>query len=126
MRTRRDAGGAEGAASRGIDAINNSWNSMDPLGGFLRHVDSRMTPPTGLNWGFLNDPVLDHLADEARNAFDPKALDAVLAQIDTRMVDQADWLFVVHDVNPRALSPALHHFAEAQSWYVDFSPIEVK
>lgn len=38
LRVRRDAGGAKGAGSKGIDAINNSWNSMDPLSAFLRHA----------------------------------------------------------------------------------------
>jgi len=125
LRARRDAGGAKGAGSKGIDAINNSWNSMDPLSAFLRHVDSTATPPAGLNWGFLNDPELDKLAAEARETFDPKAQDAVLAKIDTRMVDQADWIFVVHDVNPRAVTNKVSGLVEAQSWYVDFSPVSV-
>lgn len=81
---------------------------MDPLSAFLRHVDSEATPPVGLNWGFLNDPELDKLCAEARETFDPTAQDAVLAKIDTRMVDQA-----------------VQGLVEAQSWYVDFSPVSV-
>ncbi len=125
LRSRRDAGGAKGAGSKGIDAINNSWNSMDPLSAFLRHVDSSATPPVGLNWGFLNDPELDKLCAEARETFDPKAQDEVLAKINTRMVDQADWIFVVHDVNPRAVTKKVQGLVEAQSWFVDFSPVSV-
>ena len=125
LRTRRDAGGAASEVNRGIDAINNSWNSMEPMGAFLRHVDSRLTPPAGLNWGFLNDPELDRLCDEARLSFDPARMDAVLAQIDQHMVDQADWIFVVHDVNPRAVAAGVHGLVEAQSWFVDFSPVSV-
>jgi ABC-type transport system substrate-binding protein len=125
LRTRRDAGGAKGPGSKGIDAINNSWNSMDPLSAFLRHVDSQATPPAGLNWGFLNDKELDGLAAQARESFDPEAQDAVLAKINTRMVDQADWIFVVHDVNPRAVTKKVQGVVQAQSWYVDFSPVSV-
>ncbi|WP_216851363.1 ABC transporter substrate-binding protein [Acidisphaera sp. L21] len=125
LRTRRDAGGAMGPSNKGIDAINNSWNSMDPLSAFLRHVDSKGTPPIGLNWGFLNDPELDKLSEEARQTFDPKAQDAVLAKINARMVDQAVWIFVVHDVNPRAVTAKVHGVVEAQSWFVDFSPVSV-
>jgi ABC-type transport system substrate-binding protein len=125
LRTRRDAGGAAGPANKGIDAINNSWNSMEPVSAFLRHVDSRLTPPAGLNWGFINDPELDRLCDEARHTFDLKAQDAVLAKINERMVDQAVWIFVVHDVNPRAVSAHTHGVVEAQSWFVDFSPVSV-
>ncbi len=126
LRTRRDAGGAMGPSSKGIDAINNSWNSMEPVSAFLRHVDSRQTPPAGLNWGFLHDPGMDALCDAARAEFDPARQDAILARIDTRMVDQADWIFVVHDVNPRAVTPHVHGLVEAQSWFVDFSPVSVR
>lgn len=126
LRSRRDAGGAAGQSNRGIDALNNSWNSMDPLGAFLRHVDSRAIPPAGLNWGGINDPVLDGLVDQVKVEFDPTRQDALLARIHERMVDQAMWIFVVHDVNPRVLSPRVRGFVEAQSWFVDFSPIEVR
>jgi peptide/nickel transport system substrate-binding protein len=125
LRSRRDAGGAMGPSNKGIDAINNSWNSMDPMSAFLRHVDSHATPPAGLNWGFINDPEFDRLCAEARQTFDPKAQDAVLAKINERMVDQAVWIFVVHDVNARAVSPHVHGLVEAQSWFVDFSPVSV-
>lgn len=126
LRTRRDAGGAMGSSNKGVNAINNSWNSMDPISAFLRHVDSRQAPPAGLNWGFINDPAFDALCDAARGEFDPAKQDAILAQIDTRMVDQAVWIFVVHDVNPRAVSSHVHGVIEAQSWYVDFSPVTVE
>ena len=126
LRARRDAGGAAGPANRGVSAINNSWNSMDPASAFLRHVDSRMTPPTGLNWGFINDPELDRLAAEARETFEPAAQDAVLARLHTRMVDEATWIFVVHDVNPRAVSARVRGVVQSQSWYVDFSPVSVE
>jgi ABC-type transport system substrate-binding protein len=126
LRSRRDAGGAAGPSNKGIDALNNSWNSMDPLSAILRHVDSRLTPPAGLNWGFINDPVFDTLIDQVKVEFDPVKQDALLARIHERMVDQAVWIFVVHDVNPRVLSPHVKGFIEAQSWFVDFSPIHIE
>jgi ABC-type transport system substrate-binding protein len=126
LRNRRDAGGAMGPSNKGIDAINNSWNSMDPLGAFLRHVDSRLPPPAGLNWGYLNDPQIDALIDQVKQEFDPAKQDALLARIHERMVDQAVWIFVVHDVNPRVISPKVHGLVEAQSWFVDFSPVYLK
>jgi ABC-type transport system substrate-binding protein len=126
LRNRRDAGGAAGPTNRGIDALNNSWNSMDPMSAFLRQVDSRATPPNGTNWGFLKDAELDRLSAAAREEFDPAKQDAILAQLHARMVDEAVWIFVVHDVNPRAVSPRVKGVVEAQSWYVDFSPVTVE
>ena len=39
--------------------------------------------------------------------------------------DQAVMIYVVHDLNPRALSPKLHGFVQAQSWFQDLTPITV-
>ena len=99
---------------------------MDPSSAFLRQVDSQAVPPKGTNWGGINDPELDRLCAAAREEFDPVKQDAILAEINTRMVDQADWIFVVHDVNARAVSPHVHGVIEARSWYVDFSPVSVE
>ena len=127
LRTRRDAGGAAGPRNKGIDALNNSWNSMDPPSAFLRQVDSKAVPPYGTNWGGLSrSRARPAVRRRARPSSIPAKQDAILAEINTRMVDQADWIFVVHDVNPRAVSPHVHGVVEAQSWYVDFSPVTVE
>jgi peptide/nickel transport system substrate-binding protein len=34
-------------------------------------------------------------------------------------------VFIVHDLNPRALSPRLKGFVQAQSWFQDMTPIVV-
>ena len=41
------------------------------------------------------------------------------------MNDQAVMIWVAHDVNPRALSPKLHGFVQAQSWFQDLTTITV-
>ena len=53
-------------------------------------------------------------------------LSEVLGKIDTKMVDQAVFLWIVHDVWPIALSPRVKGFVHPQSWYVDFSPVTVE
>ena len=126
MRARRDAGGAAGPQNRGIHALNNSWNSMDPVGAFLRHVETRMVPPAGFNWGMLSDPEFDRLATAVKAEFDTAKQDALLARIHERMVDEAVWLFVVHDVNPRAVSARVRGVVQAQSWFVDVSPVSLR
>ncbi len=68
---------------------------MDPHNAFMRFVDSQMVPPKGSNWGYINDAELDALAAEARRTSDVEALDKVLARINTRMVDQALFVWVV-------------------------------
>lgn len=54
--------------------------------------------PRASNWGYINDPEFDKLAAEARSTSDPAELDKVLAKINTRMVDEAVFVWFVHDV----------------------------
>ena len=60
---------------------------------------------------------------KARVTFDVAEQNKLLAQIHARMVDQASFLFVVHDVSPRAISPKVTGYVQAQSWYQDFTRI---
>jgi hypothetical protein len=59
--------GAKAPEAAPFGAINVSWNTMDPHNAFMRFVDSQQVPPKGSNWGYINDPVFDALAKEARN-----------------------------------------------------------
>ncbi|MFC7539593.1 hypothetical protein ACFQU2_09145 [Siccirubricoccus deserti] len=79
----------------------------DPDIGLIATSWSRLTPPQGFNWGGFADPEADALAAEAKLAFDPEEQDRILARLHDRIVDQAMWLWVVHDLNPRALGPRL-------------------
>ena len=42
-----------------------------------------------------------------------------------RLVDNPPWLFIVHDLNPRALSKKVKGFVSPQSWFVDLSLVSV-
>jgi peptide/nickel transport system substrate-binding protein len=117
--------GAKSPEGLQLAAINSSWNTMDPHNAFMRFVDSQQIPPKGSNWGYINDPEFDKLATEARSTSDPKELDKVLARINTRMVDEAVFVWVVHDVWPNAISSKVKGYVHPKSWYVDFSPVTV-
>ncbi|MBS0521461.1 MAG: ABC transporter substrate-binding protein [Proteobacteria bacterium] len=119
---RKGAKSTEGAP---FGAINVSWNTMDPHNAFMRFVDSTQVPPKGSNWGYINDPEFDKLAKEARETADPAALDKVLAKINTKMVDDAVFVWFVHDVWPNAISSKVKGYVHPKSWYVDFSPVTV-
>ncbi len=113
--------GAKDATARGAHAINVSYAAMDPFFAMVRFLDSKMAPPVSNNWGYNNNPELDRLAAEARNAFDPAARDKALAALHEASVDDAAFLWVAHDVAPRALSPKIKNFVQPKSWFVDFS-----
>jgi peptide/nickel transport system substrate-binding protein len=113
------------AAGTQLAAINSSWNTMDPHNAFMRFVDSQMIPPKGSNWGYINDPELDALAAEARRTSDVEALDKVLARINTRMVDQALFVWSCTTCGHNAISGKVKGYVHPKSWYVDFSPVTV-
>jgi ABC-type transport system substrate-binding protein len=69
---------------------------------------------------------MDALLEKARTTFDPKAQDEALKKVHEKIVDDALFLFVTHDVAPRALSPKVNGFVQAQNWFQDFSPITMK
>ena len=123
LRGRRRVG-ADSPENAGRHGINNSWGFWDPEIGLVGPaVFSQRT--SGFNWGLYNDPEADQLGIGARNAFDPREQDAVLARLHARIVDQAMWFWAVHDLNPRAISPKVSGFTQAQSWYQDLAPVAV-
>jgi peptide/nickel transport system substrate-binding protein len=115
--------GAKDESARGAHAINVTYAAMDPFFAMLRFLDSKMAPPVSNNWGYIHDPEFDKMAGAVRVAFDPAARDKALAALHERSVDEATFLYVAHDVGPRALSPKIKGLVQPKSWFVDFSTI---
>lgn len=118
--------GSRDASARGLHGLNYSWVWVDPDFGFITALDSRRAAPRGNNWGNVEQPEFDALSDRIRAEFDPAKQDAVVAEMHTRMVDQAVWLWVVHDMNPRAMSPRVKGFVQAQNWIQDLTPVRME
>jgi peptide/nickel transport system substrate-binding protein len=115
--------GARDESARGAHATNVTYAAMDPFFAMVRFLESKMAPPVSNNWGFINDPEFDRLVAAARTAFDPAERDKALAALHERSVDEAAFLWVAHDVGPRAMTPKIKNFVQPKSWFVDFSPI---
>ena len=115
--------GAKDPSSRGAHSTNSSYFSQDPFTALIRHLDSSLFPPKGTNWGYYSDPELDKLFAAIRTSFDPKTQEAAVQRAHEKIVDEALFLFVAHDVNPRALGPKVKGFAQAQNWFQDLTPV---
>ena len=115
--------GAKDPSANGSNAVNVTYAAMDPFFAMVRFLQSSMAPPVSNNWGFINNPKFDELVTKARQTFDPAARDAVLAELHAASVDDAAFLYVAHDVAPRAMSPKIKGFVQPKSWFVDFSPV---
>jgi ABC-type transport system substrate-binding protein len=112
-------------AAHGVQANNVSLGFSDPSYIF-RFYSSQAYSPQGWNWGHWSDPRTDALLSKAQITFDPKARDELLTQAHEIVVDQAPWLFFVHDLNPRAMSKKVVGFQPAQSWFQDFTQVTVQ
>lgn len=118
--------GAKDASTNGATSTNSSYFSQDPFTALMRHVDSRLVAPKGTNWGYLSDPKIDATIDEIRNAFDETKQLAAIRRLHEIYVDEALFLFVAHDVAPRAMSAKVQGFVQPQNWYVDLTSISMK
>ncbi|NVO15464.1 MAG: ABC transporter substrate-binding protein [Rhodoplanes sp.] len=115
--------GARHPTALGTTAMNYSYFIQDPFTGFIRFSQCNLSPPAGVNWGYYCDPEMDKLLDQIRTTFDKAEQDKVLRRTHEKMVDDALFLMVTHDVNPRAMSAKVKGFVQAQNWFQDFSPI---
>ena len=117
--------GPRSPSARGANATNVSIATMDPFFALARFADSRMVPPLSNNWGFINDPELDRLTAVARTTFDAKDRDKALGAIHERLVNEAMFVWFVHDVAPRAISPRITGYSAPNGYYVDWGKLDM-
>lgn len=115
-----------GASKSDFNAVNVSMAPIEPVQGILKNTLTMYQSPSGFNWGLYSNPEIDKLGEEALAEFDPAKRDAILTKINELGVADAMELYIVHDLNPRALSPKLKGFVQAQSWFQDLTPIVVE
>ena len=118
--------GSKDPKSNGAHAINVSFATQDPFFAFARFYDSRMVAPRSVNWGWIQDPQFDKLVAAARGSFEGTERDAALGRLHAYAVEQAPFLFVVHDTGPRAISKRVTGFVQAKNWFQDLTPIVMK
>jgi ABC-type transport system substrate-binding protein len=113
------------AMSKGDHAVNVSLPFGDPTLVY-RFFHSGAMPPNGSNWGNYSNPVADKALDAAFTAFDPAERDRLIGEAHTELVNDAAWLFIVHDLNPRAMSKKVKGFVPVQSWFQELTQVTVE
>lgn len=103
---------------RGVVAANYSWTTAD-----MSWFYYAFFPP---NWANYDNPEVTALLRQYRADFDLKDPAALLAKVHEKLVDDAPWVWIVHDRNPRAFSSAVSGYTPAQSWFTDLTTITVK
>lgn len=117
--------GAGAPSSRGCTALNISQGPFDPFRAFARILQTNMAAPAGVNWSKFSDPELDKVFEQIQQETNVAKQNELLAKVHTEVVDRALFLFAAHDLNPRALSPKVKGFVQAQSWFQDLTPISI-
>ncbi|RYJ02843.1 MAG: ABC transporter substrate-binding protein [Acetobacteraceae bacterium] len=117
--------GAKAPSNRGVSAINISYGAFDPFTFAIRFLKTEMVPPAANNWGYFSDPGYDALMNDIYDTFEPGPQELLLQQLHAKAVDDRLFLFVAHDMNPRAISPKVKGFVQAQSWFQDLTPISL-
>ena len=118
--------GAKSPNARGAHATNVSYAAMDPFFAMVRFTSSQTLPPVSNNWGHFTSPEFDELIAKARTSFADADRDAALARLHARIVEEAPFLWVAHDVGPRAMSTKIKNFVQPKSWFVDLAPINLE
>jgi peptide/nickel transport system substrate-binding protein len=118
--------GAKDPTSRGAHATNVTFAAMDPFFAMVRFSSSKTVAPTSNNWGYYTHPELDELIAKARTSFTDTERDAGLAKLHARIVEDAPFLWVAHDVGPRAMSAQIKGFVQPKSWFVDLAPVSIE
>lgn len=113
--------GAKDPAAQGANAINVSAAIMDPYFGMVRFASEKAFAPVSNNWGYFSSPEVEKLITTVRNSFDPQALNEASAKLHAAIVDEVPFLYVAHDVGPRAISPKVTAVVQPQSWFIDLS-----
>lgn len=118
--------GAKDPSAHGAHATNVSAAVMDPFFAMVRFVSSKALPPVSNNWGHYTSDKTDALVEQARTTFDEQARNKALGELHANIVDEAPFLFVAHDVGPRALSPKITGVVQPKSWFIDIATMKME
>lgn len=110
---------------QGAMALNISSPSSD-AGVMARYFASDRFPPNGFNFPNWRDGAFDAAMMQLAGSTDPQAVAAATRAAHERLVDDPPWLYVVHDLNARAMSPRVTGFVSPQSWFLDLTRVGMK
>jgi ABC-type transport system substrate-binding protein len=97
------------------DGLNFSRGLLDPVNAIIKLVGKAYWAPAGYDWGHYENPEAERLINEIFNEFDEEKRLALLTQLHEFEGRDAAMIFVVHDLNPRAMSPKVQGFVQAQN-----------
>jgi len=117
--------GSKDPSANGAQATNVSFAAMDPFFAMVRFTSTKTFPPVSNNWGYFGNPEFDGLIASARTSFEDKPRDAALAKLHARIVEEAPFIWIAHDVGPRAMSQKVKGVVQPRSWFIDIATMSM-
>jgi ABC-type transport system substrate-binding protein len=77
--------------------------------------------PNGFNFAHWQDEKFESALKTVA-----EATEASYRTAHERLVDNPPMLYIVHDLNPRAMSKTVKGFVSAQSWFLDLTPVSMR
>jgi peptide/nickel transport system substrate-binding protein len=108
------------------DGLNFSRGLLDPVNAIIKPAVKAYWAPAGSNWGHYSHPDAETLVSRIFTEFDQERRIELLSELHALLGRDAAMIFVVHDLNPRAMSPKVKGFVQAQSWFQDLTPVGVE
>jgi ABC-type transport system substrate-binding protein len=112
-------------ALHGAMALNFSSPSSD-VSLMARFFLADYFSPNGFNFEHWKDDKFEEALATLAASTDPATIAASYRAAHERLVDNPPWLFVVHDLNPRAMKKNVTGFVSAQSWFVDLTLVSMR
>src|SRR5258708_6959216 len=116
--------GSDNPALHGAMALNVSTASTD-ISMMERYFAAANYAPAGNNFEHWKDDKFETALDTAAEATARAIFQASYRRANGRLVDDPPWLYIVHDLNPRAFSKRVHGFVPAQSWLTDLTSVSL-
>jgi ABC-type transport system substrate-binding protein len=98
---------------------------MDPFFAMVRFTSTKTFPPVSNNWGHFGNAEFDRLIETARTTFDGAERDKALAALHKRIVEEAPFVWIAHDVGPRAMSAKVKGVVQPKSWFIDIATMSI-
>jgi peptide/nickel transport system substrate-binding protein len=109
-----------------LTAVRATPDSPTLHGAMARYFSSANFSPNGFNFERWKDDKFDAALATLSAATDTTTIDASYQMANERLVDNPPWLFIVHDLNPRAMTKRVQGFVSAQSWFLDLSLVSLR
>jgi ABC-type transport system substrate-binding protein len=110
----------------GSDAMNISLAPSTDISQMALYFLSSNAAPKGRNWSNWKKEQFDNLISRIEMSTDQEQILADARKAHELIVDDAPWVFIVHDRNARAMTKKVKGFISAQSWFQDFTNVDME